>query len=200
MGNNEFLLSNDCFFFKKLAVVSLAGPMPVLAYMAQTVVQDHGWITYRNSYVCICLLVWVGRNHAGAAESGHRILVDLLAGLRRQGPWGVAVSLPELLTCGSRFYTLLSMDDFSRDRISSYSAQPRLGGLRARLLPLSLAQLPSVRLVSRACYCFERSASHAHLGVPLPRLSSFDPVAARWTLIAAVLMLACGFGCVDHGS
>lgn len=40
----EFLLSLS-LFFSKLAVVSFGGAYAVLAYMTQTVVQDHGWLS-----------------------------------------------------------------------------------------------------------------------------------------------------------
>ena len=187
MGH-EFLLQIG-LFFSKLAVVTFGGAYAVLAYMAQTVVQDHGWITTEQMIDAL-----------GLAETtpGPLILVTefvaLLAGFAQAGPWG-AVSAG-VLTLWVTFTPCFLWIFFAGPYLEVISAQPRLAGALRAITAAVVGVIANLSVWFALHVLFERVLPMAHLAVPLPDWSSFDPVAGALTLIAAVLMLALRFGFV----
>ena len=187
MGH-EFLLQIG-LFFSKLAVVTFGGAYAVLAYMAQTVVQDHGWITTEQMIDAL-----------GLAETtpGPLILVTefvaLLAGFAQAGPWG-AVSAG-VLTVWVTFTPCFLWIFLAGPYLEVVSAQPRLAGALRAITAAVVGVIANLSVWFALHVLFERVLPMAHLAVPLPDWSSFDPVAGALTLIAAVLMLGLRFGFV----
>lgn len=187
MGH-EFLLKIG-LFFSKLAVVTFGGAYAVLAYMAQTVVQDHGWITTEQMIDAL-----------GLAETtpGPLILVTefvaLLAGFAQSGPWGAvsAGALALWVTFTPCFLWIFLAGPY----LEAISAQPRLAGALRAITAAVVGVIANLSVWFALHVMFERVLPMAHLAVPLPDWSSFDPVAAVLTGVAGVLMLGLRFGFV----
>ena len=187
--SHEFLLQIG-LFFSKLAVVTFGGAYAVLAYMAQTVVQDHGWITTEQMIDAL-----------GLAETtpGPLILVTefvaLLAGFAQSGPWG-AVSAG-FLTVWVTFTPCFLWIFLAGPYLEVISAQPRLAGALRAITAAVVGVIANLSVWFALHVLFERVLPMAHLALPLPDWSSIDPIAGALTLIAAVLMLAFRFGIVS---
>ena len=170
-------------FFSKLALVTFGGAYAVLAYMTQTVVTDHGWLTTSQMIDAF-----------GLAETtpGPLILVTqfvgLLAGIA-QGGWMVGL-LAGLLTLWVTFVPCFIWIFAGAPMIDWLDGYPRI---RAGLAAITAAV---VGVIANLSLWFAAHVMFDDVGVssgPLPLLtpvwSSFNLAAALLTLLAAALLL-----------
>ena len=178
---NSFLLQLG-LFFSKLAIVTFGGAYAVLAYMTQTVVQDYGWITTDQMIDAL-----------GLAETtpGPLILVTefvaLLAGFAQSGIAGaIAAGLVTLWVTFTPCFLWIFLAGPYLERIS---AQPRLAGALQAITAAVVGVIANLSLWFALHVLFERVTPAAWIALPAPDLSSFNSMAAAFTLAAAILML-----------
>lgn len=171
-------------FFSKLAVVTFGGAYAVLAYMTQTVVQDHGWITTAQMMDAL-----------GLAETtpGPLILVTefvgYMAGHGAGGP-GLGV-LAATITLWVTFVPCFIWVFAFAPYVEWSASRPRLG---AALQAITAAVVGVIANLA-AWFALQLFFARHHdlvlgpLSLPLPVLHSFDPAAAAIALVAGVLML-----------
>jgi chromate transporter len=177
---HDFLLQLG-LFFSKLAVVTFGGAYAVLAYMTQTVVQTHGWITTDQMIDAL-----------GLAETtpGPLILVTefvaILAGFAQSGPGGaVAAGLVALWVTFTPCFLWIFLAGPYLERIS---AQPRLAGALQGITAAVVGVIANLSAWFALHVLFGTVGSAAPLALPLPEWSSFQPAAAVLTALATVLM------------
>ncbi len=184
----SYLIGNTFLFdigvyFSKLAVVTFGGAYAVLAYMAQTVVQDYGWITTTQMM-----------DGLGLAETtpGPLILVTqmvaMLAGLAERGPMlallagGMALWVT-FVPCFIWIFTGAPLIDW-------LASQPRL---QAALSGITAAVVGVIANLSLwfAFHVFFAVVTPVTLGpatLSLPDLMSFSPVPLVLAVVAGYLM------------
>ena len=184
--DQSFLLQLG-LFFSKLAVVSFGGAYAVLAYMTQTVVQDHGWITTAQMIDAL-----------GLAETtpGPLILVTefvaLLAGYYQSGIAGaMAAGLLALWVTFTPCFLWIFLAGPYLERIS---AQPRLAGALRAITATIVGVIANLSVWFALHVLFARVGTGGALALPLPDWRSFQPDAAALGLLAALLMLRFGWG------
>tara|TARA_R110002110_G_scaffold30632_3_gene108363 strand:- start:1841 stop:3088 length:1248 start_codon:yes stop_codon:yes gene_type:complete len=180
MGNT-FLLQLG-LFFSKLAVVTFGGAYAVLAYMTQTVVQDYGWISTDQMIDAL-----------GLAETtpGPLILVTefvaLLAGFAHSGVMGaIAAGLLALWVTFTPCFLWIFLAGPHLERIS---AHPRLSGALHAITAAVVGVIANLSVWFALHVLFDRVEPAAWIALPAPDLSSFNALAAAFTLAAATLML-----------
>jgi chromate transporter len=186
--NDTFLLELG-LFFSKLAVVTFGGAYAVLGYMTQTIVSDLGWITTEQMIDAL-----------GLAETtpGPLILVTefvaLLAGFAQSGLQGaIAAGLLALWVTFTPCFLWIFLAGPYLERLS---AQPRLAASLQAITAAGVGVIANLTIWFALHVLFGRVATAGTLAMPLPEWSSFDPVAATLTIIAAVLMIALRMGFV----
>jgi chromate transporter len=186
--DESFLLQLG-LFFSKLAVVTFGGAYTVLGYMTQTVVTDLGWITTEQMIDAL-----------GLAETtpGPLILVTqfvaLLAGYAQSGLGGaIAAGLLALWVTFTPCFLWIFLAGPYLERIS---AQPRLTSALSAITAAAVGVIANLTVWFALHVLFGRVDAPRILALPLPDWSSFDPVAAALTLLAAALMLGLRMGFV----
>lgn len=183
------LLRPLALFFAKLAVVTFGGAYAVLAYMAQTIVQDHGWITAPQMLDAL-----------GLAETtpGPLILVTAfvgtLAGLLHAGvPTAIAAWA---LTLWMTFVPCFVFIFAGAPLIDWLSGRPRLqaalGGVTAAVVGV-IANLSLWFALHVFCAALVPiSFGPAHF--LLPDLGQLRPVPIAIAMVAALLLLVRHWG------
>lgn len=175
----DFLLTLG-LFFSKLAVVTFGGAYAVLAYMAQAVVQDHGWLNMPQMMDAL-----------GLAETtpGPLILVTqfvaTLAG-QFQGGWGLAL-IASLLALWTTFLPCFLWIFAGAPYVDLITRAPRLSAALSAITAAVAGVIANLTIWFAIQVMFSR-VNETRLG-PVPDLSSFSPEAAGLMPLAALLML-----------
>ena len=187
--DDQFLLQL-VLFFSKLAIVTFGGAYAVLAYMTQTVVQDFGWISTDQMIDAL-----------GLAETtpGPLILVTefvaLLAGFAQSGVTGaIAAGLVALWVTFTPCFLWIFLAGPYLEKIS---AQPRLAGALGAITAAVVGVIANLSVWFALHVLFDQMHSGTGLALPIPELSSFNMLAATFTMAAAVLMLVLKRGFVQ---
>ena len=170
-------------FFSKLAVVTFGGAYSVLAYMTQTVVADHGWISTAQMMDAL-----------GLAETtpGPLILVTqfvgMIAGLAQGG--GVMAFLAGLLTLWVTFVPCFIWIFAGAPLIDWLAGQPRL---QAALHGITAAVVGVIAnlAVWFALHVFFATVTDTSVGpalLALPDVTTIQPVPVLLAIVAAILM------------
>ncbi|MCX7565528.1 chromate efflux transporter [Sulfitobacter sp. F26169L] len=189
MLDHSFLLQLG-LFFSKLAIVTFGGAYAVLGYMTQTVVSDLGWITTAQMIDAL-----------GLAETtpGPLILVTefvaLLAGFAQGGITGAFAA--GLLALWVTFTPCFMWIFLAGPYLDQLSAQPRLAAGLQAITAAVVGVIANLTLWFAIHVLFHKVGTFAPLALPVPDLTSFDPVAAALTLLAMILMLALRMGFVS---
>jgi len=180
----QTFLTQIGLFFSKLAVVTFGGAYAVLAYMAQTVVQDHGWVTTAQMM-----------DSLGLAETtpGPLILVTefvaFLAGMA-QGGWGLAMAAAALTLWVTFVPCFLWIFAFA-PHVEWIATRRRLGGALAGVTAAVVGVIGNLAVWFALHVFFTRVETIAAgpLRLSLPDATSLDPVAlaiavaAGWALL-----------------
>ncbi len=178
------LLTAIALFFSKLAVVTFGGAYAVLAYMAQEVVQQHGWITTQQMM-----------DGLGLAETtpGPLILVTqfvaMLAG-GTAGGWGLALAAGAMalwVTFVPCFLWIFAGAPY----VEAISGRPRLAGALGAISAAVCGVILNLSLWF-ALHVFFGSLSAVEFGpatLLLPELSSWNPLAVGLAFSSGLLML-----------
>lgn len=159
------LLTEIAIFFSKLAVVTFGGAYAVLAWMAQAVVQDKGWLTLRQMV-----------DGLGLAETtpGPLILVtEFVAYLaaHRQGGW-VQGTYAALITLWMTFAPCFLWIFAGAPWLARITAAPRLSGALSAIMAAVVGVIGNLSIWF-ALHVFFARVEETHLG-PL-RLTIPDP-------------------------
>jgi len=178
------LLTEIGLFFAKLAVLTFGGAYAVLAWMAQAVVEDKGWLTLRQMM-----------DGLGLAETtpGPLILVTEFVGYmagHAQGGWrlglaGAAVTL--WVTFVPSFLMIFTFAPW----IARITAAPRLAGALSAIMAAVVGVIANLALWF-AAHVFFQSLDRVTLGplsLLVPDLSSFNPGLAGLALLSGWLLL-----------
>lgn len=178
---DQFLLQLG-LFFSKLAVVTFGGAYAVLAYMTQTVVQDFGWISTDQMIDAL-----------GLAETtpGPLILVTefvaLLAGFAQSGVSGaIAAGLVALWVTFTPCFLWIFL---AGPYLEQISAQPRLAGALRAITAAVVGVIANLSVWFALHVLFDQIRGSTALALPIPEWSSFNGLAAVFTIAAAILML-----------
>lgn len=178
------LLAEIGAFFAKLAILTFGGAYAVLAWMAQAVVEDKGWLTLPQMM-----------DGLGLAETtpGPLILVTEFVGYmaaHREGGWlmgvaGAAVTL--WVTFAPSFLMIFAGAPW----IARITADPRLAGALAAIMAAVVGVIGNLALWF-AAHVFFADIGRATLGpisLIAPDPASFRPALAALALIAGWLLL-----------
>jgi chromate transporter len=178
------LLAEIGLFFSKLAILTFGGAYAVLAWMAQAVVEDKGWLTLRQMM-----------DGLGLAETtpGPLILVTEFVGYmagHRQGGWltGVAAAA---VTLWATFVPSFMMIFAGAPWIARITADSRLVGALSGIMAAVVGVIANLS-VWFAAHVFFGSVGRSSFG-PLtlltPDPASFRPAMAALALVAGWLLL-----------
>ena len=184
----EFLLSLS-LFFAKLAVVTFGGAYAVLGYLAQTVVQDHGWITAPEMIDAL-----------GLAETtpGPLILVTqftaMLAG-HHQGGLALALiagALSLWMTFVPCFLWVLAGAPY----LQNLMARPRRSGAFAAITAAVVGVIVNLTLwfAMHVWFAAMTPVAKGPFHVLLPQIDSLQPVALGLSGLSAFLLLRLKWG------
>lgn len=172
------LLAEIGLFFAKLAILTFGGAYAVLAWMAQAVVEDKGWLTLRQMM-----------DGLGLAETtpGPLILVTEFVGYmaaHRQGGWlyGIAGAA---VTLWVTFLPSFLMIFAGAPWIARITANPRLAGALAAIMAAVVGVIANLS-VWFAAHVFFAEVGQADLG-PL-RLLLPDPATLRPAMVVLALL------------
>ena len=177
----DFLLQIG-LFFSKLAVVTFGGAYAVLAYVAQDVVQDYGWITTPQMIDAL-----------GLAETtpGPLILVTefvaLLAGFA-QGGLGMALAAGALalwVTFIPCFLWIFAAGPY----LDHIAARPRLSAALGRISAVVVGVILNLSVWFALNVFFARLGTVPGLALPVPDWSTLNIWAVMLTGVAMGLML-----------
>lgn len=176
--NDGGLLTEIGLFFAKLAILTFGGAYAVLAWMAQAVVEDKGWLTLRQMM-----------DGLGLAETtpGPLILVTEFVGYmaaHRQGGWiyGVAGAA---ITLWVTFVPSFLMIFAGAPWIARITADPRLAGALAAIMAAVVGVIANLS-VWFAAHVFFTQVGQADIG-PI-RLMLPDPATLRPAMVALALL------------
>src|SRR6056297_903975 len=176
---NEFL-TDIAVFFSKLAVVTFGGAYAVLAYMTQSVVETHGWLSTTQMIDAL-----------GLAETtpGPLILVTQFVGhLAGHAEGGPALALlAGGLTLWVKFTPCFLWIFAGAPYVEAVLARPRLKGALAGISAAVTGVILNLS-VWFALHVLFTQILPGSFG-PLPVLSSFNPLAAGFVILAAILLL-----------
>lgn len=178
LAGSDFLAGLG-IFFSKLAVVSFGGAYALLAWMTQTVVQDHAWLSAEQMIDAL-----------GLAETtpGPLILVTqfvgMLAAALRHGPVygagaGVLVLWVTFVPCFLFIFTFAPY-------VERVLAQPRLASALRAITAAVVGIIANLALWFTLHVIFDVVQSYHAL--PWPRLTSVQPVALGLMGIAGLLI------------
>ena len=178
------LLTEIALFFSRLAVVTFGGAYAVLAYMAQTVVSDYGWITTPEMM-----------DGLGLAETtpGPLILVTQFVGFLagfREGGFGLAL-LAACITLWVTFTPCFLWIFAGAPYVERIIHMPRLSGALKAITAAVVGVILNLTIWF-AAHVFFRNIGTAEAGilkVIWPEIASFDPVAGGIALVTGVLLL-----------
>ncbi|MDW4496393.1 chromate efflux transporter [Sulfitobacter sp. D35] len=179
--NSAFLLQLG-LFFSKLAVVTFGGAYAVLAYMTQTVVTDHGWISTAQMIDAL-----------GLAETtpGPLILVTefvaLLAGYL-EGGFGLAL-VAGALALWVTFVPCFLWIFLAGPYLDAIAGRPRLSGALDAITAAVVGVILNLALWFGMHVLFAETRAVAGLPLTLPVVATLDIRAAALTVLAAGLML-----------
>ncbi len=183
-AGGEHVLTQLGTFFSKLAVVTFGGAYAVLAYMAQDVVQGHGWLTAGEMI-----------DGLGLAETtpGPLILVTEFVGFLasyKSGGWGMAV-LGALVTLWATFAPCFLWIFAGAPWIERISGQPRLKGALAAITAAVVGVILNLSIWFALHVFFGEVTRHeaGPLSLWVPSLSTLDPWVAVLAAISGVLLL-----------
>ncbi|MEL7093703.1 MAG: chromate efflux transporter [Pseudomonadota bacterium] len=178
---DQSFLTEIALFFSKLAVVTFGGAYAVLAYMTQEVVQTHGWITTGQMIDAL-----------GLAETtpGPLILVtEFVALLAGYAQGGLTLALAAgALTLWVTFTPCFLWIFAAGPYLDHIAGRPRLAAALQAITAAVVGVIANLSVWFALHVLFANISTRGTL--PVPQLSSFDPVAAALTALAAVLMLA----------
>lgn len=178
------LLAEIGLFFAKLAILTFGGAYAVLAWMAQAVVEDKGWLTLRQMM-----------DGMGLAETtpGPLILVTEFVGYmagHRQGGWMTGVAAAAI-TLWSTFVPSFMMIFAGAPWIARITADPRLAGALSGIMAAVVGVIANLS-VWFAAHVFFGTVGRSTFG-PLtlltPDPASFRPAMAALALVAGWLLL-----------
>ncbi|MEM9967818.1 MAG: chromate efflux transporter [Pseudomonadota bacterium] len=179
--NQDFLLQLG-FFFSQLAVVTFGGAYAVLAYMTQTVVQEHGWISTQQMIDAL-----------GLAETtpGPLILVTefvaLLAGYAHAGLIGaITAGILALWVTFTPCFLWIFVAGPYLERISN---EPRLAAALEGIKAAVVGVIANLSVWFALHVLFGNVTTGAFLALPTPELESADLRAGMLMICAACLML-----------
>ncbi len=178
-SGNQFLTS-VAVFFSKLAIVTFGGAYAVLAYMTQSVVETHGWLSTAQMIDAL-----------GLAETtpGPLILVTQFVGhLAGHQEGGVMLALTSgLLTLWVTFVPCFLWIFAGAPYVETLLARPRLKGALSAISAAVVGVILNLSVWFALHVLFTQIVTGS-LG-PLPILSSFNPLAASFVILAAILLL-----------
>lgn len=171
-------------FFAKLAILTFGGAYAVLAWMAQAVVEEKGWLTLPQMM-----------DGLGLAETtpGPLILVTEFVGYmaaHRTGGWTLGVA-GAMVTLWMTFIPSFLMIFAGAPWIARITADPRLAGALAAIMAAVVGVIANLALWF-AAHVFFAQIGRAEVG-PLsliaPEAGSFQPALAALALIAGWLLI-----------
>lgn len=181
LSGQAFLLQ-IALFFSKLAVVTFGGAYAVLAYMTQTVVVDHGWITTEEMIDALGLaettpgpLILVTQfvaMVAGAAQGG--LFLGLLAGLTAL--WVTFVPC---------FLWIFLAGPY----LEQIAARPRLSAALQAITSAVVGVILNLALWFAIHVLFRQTLHLDYIAAPVPDIASLNANALGLTVLAAVLLL-----------
>ncbi|MEM9029130.1 MAG: chromate efflux transporter [Pseudomonadota bacterium] len=180
---SDHVLSQAGWFFSKLAVVTFGGAYAVLAYMAQEVVQNYGWLTPGEML-----------DGLGLAETtpGPLILVlefvGFIAGFR-DGGWPMALAAA-FVTLWATFAPCFLWIFAGAPYVEWLNAQPKLKGALSAVTAAVVGVILNLSVWFALNVLF-KSAQTVRLGpvsIELPQTASLDGVALGLAGIAVMLM------------
>lgn len=178
------ILAEIGLFFSKLAILTFGGAYAVLAWMAQAVVEDKGWLTLRQMM-----------DGLGLAETtpGPLILVTEFVGYmaaHREGGWTLGIA-GAIVTLWMTFAPSFMMIFAGAPWIARITADPRLAGALSGIMAAVVGVIANLS-VWFAAHVFFAHVDRATLG-PLnlitPELASFRPGLAALALLCGWLLL-----------
>lgn len=171
-------------FFAKLAMLTFGGAYAVLAWMAQAVVEDKGWLTLPQMM-----------DGLGLAETtpGPLILVTEFVGYmaaHREGGWIMGVA-GAAVTLWATFVPSFLMIFAGAPWIARITADPRLAGALQAIMAAVVGVIANLALWFAAHVFFARigRADFGPADLIAPDLASFRPGLAALALIAGWLIL-----------
>lgn len=183
----DHVLSKLALFFSTLAIVTFGGAYAVLAYMAQHVVQTHGWLSAADML-----------NGLGLAETtpGPLILVTefvgYLAAYRNSGTGTDIVMgiLGAVVTLWATFAPCFLYIFAGAPYIERLKNAPRLSAALSAITAAVVGVILNLS-VWFALHVLFRKVDEVHAGplhVTVPQLASIDAAAAAIAVVAAVLL------------
>lgn len=175
----EAFLLTLALFFAKLAIVTFGGAYAVLAYMAQSVVETHGWLTAPQMIDAL-----------GLAETtpGPLILVTQftghLAGIQ-QGGWALGL-IAGLLTLWMTFVPCFLWIFALAPHVDRLLANPRLKGALGAITAAVVGVILNLSLWFAIHVLFAKVATSGSL--PIPDILSLDLTAAGLTALSCLLI------------
>ncbi|ABG31863.1 chromate transporter [Roseobacter denitrificans] len=179
---DHMFLMQIALFFSKLAVVSFGGAYAVLAYMTQTVVAEHGWITTGQMMDAL-----------GLAETtpGPLILVTqfvaMIAGFNESGPLlALAAGAVALWVTFTPCFLWIFLAGPYLDAIAT---RPRLSGALSGITAAVVGVILNLAVWFSIHVLFGQVTTLPGLPAPAPVPTSLDINALALTLLAAVVVL-----------
>ena len=185
------LLADLGWFFARLAVVSFGGAYAVLAYMTQTVVQEHGWISTAQMIDAL-----------GLAETtpGPLILVtQFVAMLAGHLAGGVGLALAAgAVALWATFVPCFLWIFLAGPYLEQISARPRLSAALEAIMAAVVGVILNLSIWFALHVLFAELGrlSTGPLMLPVPRWESLDPAALGLAVLAGLLMLGLRLGMV----
>ena len=174
------LLTSIAVFFSKLAIVTFGGAYAVLAYMTQSVVETHGWLSTAQMIDAL-----------GLAETtpGPLILVTQFVGhLAGHQEGGLILALTSgLLTLWVTFTPCFLWIFAGAPYVETLLARPRLKGALSAISAAVVGVILNLS-VWFALHVLFTQIVPGSFG-PRPVLSSFNPLAASFVVLAVILLL-----------
>ena len=172
------LLAEIGLFFAKLAILTFGGAYAVLAWMAQAVVEDKGWLSLRQMM-----------DGLGLAETtpGPLILVTEFVGYlagHRQGGWPLGLAAA-LVTLWMTFAPCFLMIFAGAPWIARITAAPRLAGALSAIMAAVVGVIGNLSIWF-AAHVFFADVARSSFG-PLQLLTP-DPASLRPGLVALALL------------